>query len=63
MKHLVLEIKERRTIENPKNIILYGPPGVGKTYSHKKLISILENGDSLEELENPDYQTDSCLKV
>lgn len=44
-------------MDNPKNIILYGPPGVGKTYSHKKLISILENGDSLEELENPDYKT------
>ena len=42
-----------------KNIILYGPPGVGKTYSHKKLISILEKGDSLEELENSDYKTDS----
>lgn len=42
-----------------KNIILYGPPGVGKTYSHKKLISILEKGDSLEELENEDYKTDS----
>ncbi|MDO9304705.1 MAG: AAA family ATPase [Sulfuricurvum sp.] len=44
-------------ISSPKNIILYGPPGVGKTYSHKKLISILENEDSLEELSNPDYKT------
>ena len=25
-----------------KNIILYGSPGVGKTYSHKKLISLIE---------------------
>ncbi|HOI83690.1 MAG TPA: AAA family ATPase, partial [Campylobacterales bacterium] len=42
-------------INNPKNIILYGPPGVGKTYSHKKLIAILENDDELANLENPDY--------
>lgn len=51
-----LEITQQ-TIDTPKNIILYGPPGVGKTYSHKKLISILENGDSLDQLENPDYKT------
>jgi len=26
-----------------KNIILYGSPGVGKTYNHKKLISLIES--------------------
>ena len=34
------------TFTNPttKNIILYGPPGVGKTYNHKKLITLIESG-------------------
>lgn len=27
-----------------KNLILYGPPGVGKTYNHKKIVSLIENG-------------------
>ncbi|MEA1919847.1 MAG: hypothetical protein U9N52_08415, partial [Campylobacterota bacterium] len=26
-----------------KNIILYGPPGVGKTYNHKKIVALIEN--------------------
>ena len=28
-----------------KNIILYGSPGVGKTYNHEKIIALLEGGD------------------
>jgi len=28
-----------------KNIILYGSPGVGKTYNHKKLIALIEGND------------------
>jgi len=31
-----------------KNIILYGSPGVGKTYSHKKLIALIEGSDFKE---------------
>lgn len=62
-QNVVLTNKKEKNLQksndpqSPMNIILYGPPGVGKTYSYKKLISILENGDSLEELENLDYQT------
>ena len=33
-----------------KNIILYGPPGVGKTYNHKKLISLIEEGQGQKEI-------------
>lgn len=50
-------------MNNPKNIILYGPPGVGKTYSHKKLISILENGANLDELTNSNYRLDAFEEV
>ncbi|AXH13411.1 McrB family protein [Halarcobacter bivalviorum] len=31
-----------------KNIMLYGAPGVGKTYNYKKLISLVEGGDFSE---------------
>lgn len=29
-----------------KNIILYGPPGVGKTHNLKRLVSLIESGES-----------------
>lgn len=47
---------------SPKNIILYGPPGTGKTFSFKKLISIIENDDDLENI-NKDYSLDSFFTV
>jgi 5-methylcytosine-specific restriction enzyme B len=31
-----------------KNIMLYGAPGVGKTYNYKKLVSLIEGGDFSE---------------
>lgn len=48
-------MEEIKSMVNPKNIIIYGPPGVGKTYSYKKLIAILENEDGLGKLEDKDY--------
>lgn len=51
------------TITLPKNLILYGPPGVGKTYSHKKLISILENGDVLDRLIDEKYENNTFETV
>ncbi len=35
---------------NTKNIILYGSPGVGKTYNTKKLISLIESGKSEKDI-------------
>ena len=29
-----------------KNIMLYGAPGVGKTHNYKRLITMIENGES-----------------
>ncbi len=34
---------EVKSCSKTKNIILYGVPGVGKTYSHKKLIDMIES--------------------
>lgn len=55
--------EDDEVIENPKNIILYGPPGVGKTYSYKQLISILEKGDSLDTLMDQDYEIEAFDNV
>jgi 5-methylcytosine-specific restriction protein B len=33
-----------------QNIILYGPPGVGKTHNYQHLISMIENGDDEKEM-------------
>lgn len=45
--------KENNTITNNciiKNIMLYGAPGVGKTYNYKRLISMIEDGKSESEI-------------
>jgi len=34
-----------KKLMNTKNIILYGSPGVGKTFNHKKLIALIEGND------------------
>ncbi len=50
------KVHEKTKLNNPKkkienmnvfvkNIILYGPPGVGKTYNHKKIVSLIENAE------------------
>ena len=45
-----------------KNIMLYGAPGVGKTYNYKKLISMIENGvkeqDIFKSISTNDNTTD-----
>ena len=33
-----------------KTIILYGPPGVGKTYNTNQLISLIENGETVQKI-------------
>lgn len=62
-EHIQTDPLPSSAIDLPKNIILYGPPGVGKTYSHKKLISILEDGASLDELKNENYSNSSFDSV
>ena len=48
-----------KLFNSPKNIILYGSPGVGKTYSYKKLISILENEENIENIDDANYECSS----
>jgi len=46
-KGKIIHLKEKKTStkNNIKNIILYGPPGVGKTHNYQRLISMIESGD------------------
>jgi len=37
-------------IINIRNIILYGPPGVGKTHNYQRLISLIEEGKEQKEI-------------
>lgn len=46
------ETKERLQILKIKNIILYGSPGVGKTHNTNKVIHMIENGHSEQEIFN-----------
>ncbi len=53
-----------------KNIMLYGAPGVGKTYNYKRLISLIEEGKTESEIfniikEKDDYAIDEkkCKKI
>ncbi|MFW2580966.1 AAA family ATPase [Aliarcobacter butzleri] len=45
---LLLEIEQDKGLMNmkTKNIMLYGAPGVGKTHNYKRLITMIENGES-----------------
>ncbi len=43
-------VKNNKNNFNIKNIILYGSPGVGKTHSYQKLISMIEDGKNQKEI-------------
>jgi len=43
-------LKDKKENINIKNIILYGPPGVGKTHNYQNLISMIEEGNSQKEI-------------
>lgn len=55
---------EEKTNLKIKNIMLYGAPGVGKTYNYKKLVSLIESGKYSENsifnviIKNEDLDTD-----
>ncbi|MGB3751591.1 MAG: AAA family ATPase [Arcobacteraceae bacterium] len=48
-KNSILDSQERNEIKT-NNIMLYGAPGVGKTHNYKKLISMIEEGKSEQEI-------------
>ena len=44
----LLKVESNKSII--KNIILYGPPGVGKTHNYQRLISLIEEDKNLKEI-------------
>ncbi len=69
----IIKIQQKDGRLKIKNIMLYGAPGVGKTYNYKKLVSLIECGDFKEqeifesiinnkELEIKDYSIESLYK-
>lgn len=46
VKSLYKISKDKKYNMKTKNIMLYGAPGVGKTHNYKRLITMIENGES-----------------
>ena len=44
-KNKISQKSENKNMKT-KNIMLYGAPGVGKTHNYKRLITMIENGES-----------------
>ncbi len=51
-----LKSKTKENQMKTKNIILYGVPGVGKTHNYKRLISLIEQGESDKDIFDKIYE-------
>ena len=49
-KSMLNDKSQKKTYCPIKNIILYGPPGVGKTHNYQRLITMIEEGKSAQEI-------------